>query len=276
MNKFISFLAAASLLALQTPAYATTGNNGNGNGGCGVGQTTNGCGDVTVPLISYPTNVLNTTSTSNATGVGIGVGVSSSESNSNSNSFSNAIANGGSVKSDIRNSNDNTLLNVSTNHNSIGNVSTGASTSHVGNVSSSSNVGNLSTGASNSTVGNVSTGASTSKSDQSQSTQNSNNSQVIVAGDEAQQRNPVSTAYASPLIAGSDTCMGSTSAGGQGIGFALSLGTTWTDKNCMNLKNARQLQSMGYSGAAVQLVCMNKDVRKAMSAAGTPCEKIKE
>jgi hypothetical protein len=108
---------------------------------------------------------------------------------------------------------------------------------------------------------------------QSQSTANANNSQQSVRVDgDTYQRAPVSTAYSAPLTAGSDTCMGSSSAGGQGIGFGLSLGTTWTDKNCVRLKNARELAMMGFRDAAVQLLCEDKAVARAMAAAGTACD----
>lgn len=85
--------------------------------------------------------------------------------------------------------------------------------------------------------------------------------------------NPSNTASAPSLIVGGDTCMGSSSAGAQGIGFGISFGSSWTDKNCVRLKNARQLDEMGYKSAAVQLMCMNDDVNKAMRLAGTPCDK---
>ncbi len=65
--------------------------------------------------------------------------------------------------------------------------------------------------------------------------------------------------------------MGSSSIGGQGFTFGLSIGTTWTDSNCQRLKNSRQLQALGYQRAAVALVCVDDDVRAAMLAAGTPC-----
>jgi hypothetical protein len=110
---------------------------------------------------------------------------------------------------------------------------------------------------------------SASNSNQSQSTANANNSSVNVEGD--QYRAAASTAYAPQLVTGSDTCMGSSSAGGQGIGFGFSLGTSWTDKNCVRLKNSRQLQSMGQNAAAIQLMCQDPEVRTAMLEAGTPC-----
>ena len=81
----------------------------------------------------------------------------------------------------------------------------------------------------------------------------------------------MNTAYAAPLTAGEDTCMGSSSIGGQAVGFGLSIGTTWTDTNCQRLKNSRQLASLGFTRAAVALVCVDEDVQNAMNAAGTPC-----
>jgi hypothetical protein len=73
------------------------------------------------------------------------------------------------------------------------------------------------------------------------------------------------------LVAGEDTCMGSSTIGGQGVGFGISIGTTWTDENCQRLKNARELSSLGFNKAAVALVCLDDDVQTAMRAAGTPC-----
>jgi hypothetical protein len=100
--------------------------------------------------------------------------------------------------------------------------------------------------------------------------ENSNNASQNV-NVEAQQRNPVSTAYAPPLAVGEDTCMGSSSVGGQGVGFGISFGTTWTDENCQRLKNSRQLAALGYRKASVALLCVNDDVARAMAAAGLPC-----
>lgn len=93
---------------------------------------------------------------------------------------------------------------------------------------------------SNSAVKN--SGNSSSKS--SASTANANNSaqSVTVHGDTvsyaAQERNPVSTAYA-PSIAPTAPCMGSTSGGAQGVGFGFSIGSTWTDDNCVLLEQVR-------------------------------------
>lgn len=106
---------------------------------------------------------------------------------------------------------------------------------------------------------------------QSADNSNSNNASQDVNVNTHHQRAPVSTAFAAPLVAGEDTCMGSSSAGAQGISFGLSFGTTWRDRNCMRLKNSRQLVSLGYPRAATALMCQDRYVREAMEEAGTPC-----
>ena len=101
--------------------------------------------------------------------------------------------------------------------------------------------------------------------DQEQSVQNVGNVHI------ENERPPVSTAYAAPLVSGEDTCMGSSSIGAQAVTFGLSVGTTWQDDNCRRLKNSRQLVALGYHRAATALMCVDEDVRSAMIAAGTPC-----
>lgn len=86
------------------------------------------------------------------------------------------------------------------------------------------------------------------------------------------QRQPVATAFAAGLASSFDTCMGSSSMGVQSIGFGISLGSTWTDENCKRLKNSARLQLMGFSGAALALMCQEKTVAQAMRVAGTPCK----
>lgn len=87
-------------------------------------------------------------------------------------------------------------------------------------------------------------------------------------------RLPVATAYAAPLVASEDTCMGSRGAGLQVASFGVSVATTWEDRNCRRLKNARELARLGYREAAVQLLCMDDEVYAAMERAGTPCEGV--
>lgn len=91
-------------------------------------------------------------------------------------------------------------------------------------------------------------------------------------GAQANPRSPVNTAWAAPLTSGFDTCLGSASGGAQTVGFGVSFGTTKVDKNCVRLKNASALNSLGHREAAVALMCQNADVRKAMETAGTPCK----
>lgn len=85
---------------------------------------------------------------------------------------------------------------------------------------------------------------------------------------------PVSTAYAPNLTASEDTCMGSTSAGGQGMTFGISFGTTWKDENCIIRKDARFLHSAGYPAVGLSLMCSKSSVLEAVKRAGTREQKI--
>ncbi|QGZ95479.1 OmpA family protein [Terricaulis silvestris] len=84
-------------------------------------------------------------------------------------------------------------------------------------------------------------------------------------------RIPVPTAYSPRIVASEDTCMGSRSFGLQLAGFGVSFGTTWQDRQCMRIKNARQLNALGYQRAAIALLCQDDEVFDAMERAGTPC-----
>lgn len=79
-----------------------------------------------------------------------------------------------------------------------------------------------------------------------------------------------STAYAPALTSGMDTCMGSSSVGGSGVGFGFSVGTTWNDENCVRLKNAREMAAMGYKNVAVAMMCQDAKVREAAESIGSP------
>lgn len=83
-----------------------------------------------------------------------------------------------------------------------------------------------------------------------------------------QRRIPVNTATAPALTSGNDVCMGSTSIGGQARAFGFSFGTTWTDTNCVRLKNANALAALGHNEAALSLLAQNVDVARALRAAG--------
>lgn len=106
---------------------------------------------------------------------------------------------------------------------------------------------------------------------QSQSADNAGNAQSVTQSYAAQKRNPVSTAFAAPLVAADDTCMGSTSISGQGAPIGISFGKTYQDADCVRRKDARELHNMGHPGAAIALMCQNENVAAAMQTAGTPC-----
>jgi outer membrane protein OmpA-like peptidoglycan-associated protein len=84
-------------------------------------------------------------------------------------------------------------------------------------------------------------------------------------------RVPVATAFAASLTASQETCMGSRSFGVQAIGFGLSVATTWPDRQCRRIRNARALEDFGYRSAALALLCQDEEVYDAMQRAGTPC-----
>lgn len=53
--------------------------------------------------------------------------------------------------------------------------------------------------------------------------------------------------------------------------LGISAGTTFTEENCIRLKNAKLLYDMGMKVAAVSIMCQDKKVFNAMMMAGTPC-----
>ena len=84
-------------------------------------------------------------------------------------------------------------------------------------------------------------------------------------------RAPVSTAAAAALATSSEACMGSSSIGGQGVGFGLSFGTTWENEDCKLRKQAGLLYAVGAPEAAKELLCTAPEIRAAYLAAGKPC-----
>lgn len=73
------------------------------------------------------------------------------------------------------------------------------------------------------------------------------------------------------LVASNDTCHGSTSGSINFAGFGGGLGSTVVDKNCVMLKNARELWNMGMRGAAIARLCMDSDNRYALEITGFTC-----
>lgn len=53
--------------------------------------------------------------------------------------------------------------------------------------------------------------------------------------------------------------------------LGISAGTTFTEENCLRLKNAKVMYDMGMKVAAVSVMCQDKKVFAAMMHAGTPC-----
>lgn len=84
-------------------------------------------------------------------------------------------------------------------------------------------------------------------------------------------RFPVATAVAASLSASQETCMASRAFGVQAISFGFSFATTWPDRQCRRIRNARALENLGYRRAALALLCQDEEVHDAMERAGTPC-----
>ncbi len=170
-----------------------------------------------------------------------------------------------SIKNLAFNSSSNTQANTSANKNASGN----------GNSS-----GNTSANANTNAGGNSNTNASTSRSDSRASASASasadatagssgggGSSSVSVEGDET----PASSAAGVYVTTSDDTCMGSSGVGGQDITVGFSIGSTWTDSNCIMLKNARELMAQGHPKAAKARLCMDEDNAMAFELAGEPC-----
>lgn len=117
-------------------------------------------------------------------------------------------------------------------------------------------------------------------SNQNSNANSGNNAQtsVSVQGDNVSYQAakiPVATAYAAGLTASNGTCMGSTSAGVQGMSVGVSIGSTWKDSGCDRRYNAQALAAVGQAKAAVALLCQDSDIKAAMEVAGTPCADVK-
>ena len=69
----------------------------------------------------------------------------------------------------------------------------------------------------------------------------------------------------------SDLCTISSSGSVQTQILGLSVGTTYTEENCLRLKKAQKLYNFGMKVAAVSVMCQDPDVWEAMMSAGTPC-----
>jgi hypothetical protein len=57
----------------------------------------------------------------------------------------------------------------------------------------------------------------------------------------------------------------------QGPGFGVSGGSTKLDEGCHLVRMSVRMEALGYTPAAVALMCQDKAVEAAMRTAGTPC-----
>jgi hypothetical protein len=252
MKTFLLSIAFASTAMFSGLALATQpGNNGGGNGGCGVGQQTNGCG------AQGGTGGAGGQG-GNGLGVGVGVGVANAAATANAAAVSGSTSGAaviGSGNSNVRNTNNNANVQGQSQSSRNSNRNT-AEGGRGGNAAATG-------GAGGNSGGNTLTGGAVA---------------VSVEGDKgdlvyapAAERAPVATAYAAPLVSSNGTCMGSSSAGGQGAALGLSFGTTWTDTNCDIRYDAEALRAAGMVDAARARLCQKAEIKDAMAAAGTPC-----
>lgn len=78
------------------------------------------------------------------------------------------------------------------------------------------------------------------------------------------------------LTTSNDTCMGSTSGSVNIAGFGFGGGSTWTDKNCVRLKNSRELWNMGMRAASISLMCNDPENKTALELTGYACPSRKK
>jgi hypothetical protein len=161
------------------------------------------------------------------------------------------------VTSNNTNNNINTSTSTVTSDNTNRNYNT--------NVNESTNI-NKNTSVNTSTNTNYDTSNITSKSD--------TNSVVTTNGSQTTKlKSPPPSAIAPQFSSGhgNDLCTVGASGAVQTQILGMSFGTTFTEENCIRLKNAKTLYDMGMKVAAVSIMCQDKQVFDGMMAAGTPC-----
>jgi len=156
------------------------------------------------------------------------------------------------------NNNNNSNKNYNTNNNYNANTNNNTNTNNNNNKNTNTNNNNSNAAASAGALSNANSNSAGG---------DGGSSSVNISGDEA----AASSAAPVYLTSSNDTCMGSSGVGGQGMSFGFSLGTTWTDSNCIMLKNARELKVQGHEKAAKARLCMDKDNAMAFELAGEPC-----
>lgn len=114
----------------------------------------------------------------------------------------------------------------------------------------------------------ISSSTSTSTSDSSATSNSGGNVQSINI--ESNKRS-ASTAYAGTVYP-TAMCMGSSSGGVQSTVFGFSAASSWTDKNCMVLEQARSAATvLGDKAVAEEIMCSLKEYREARNRIGNPC-----
>ena len=105
-------------------------------------------------------------------------------------------------------------------------------------------------------------------------TESTTNSTVTTNGNmETTVKSPPPSAISPQLGANSnsDLCTIGVAGAVQTQILGISAGTTFTEENCLRLKNAKTLYDMGMKVAAVSVMCQDENVFDAMMMAGTPC-----
>lgn len=131
-------------------------------------------------------------------------------------------------------------------------------------VAAPTSIAGSNSGANNQTINFNTPGATTS-------TITTNGNQTVntnVSGTETLRNVPA--VNAPPLTTSNDTCMGSVSAGGAVAGFGATFGKTYTDENCVMLKNSQQFWNYGMRSTAVLLMCQNAQNAKALAESNPP------
>ena len=178
---------------------------------------------------------------SSANNGGVTVGPSSSNSDSGSTSSATNSANNGGI--------------------TVGSQTTGASTSTSN--SGSTSISKTKSEATGGAGGSAMTGAASAANSQNLTVNNQATDKLMT----------VPQVYAPALTTTlTETCMGSSSGGASGMGWGVSLGTSWRDGECVRRLDAREVeQLLGDREAARAILCGGKDVYDAYQAVGRPC-----
>lgn len=155
--------------------------------------------------------------------------------------------------------------------NSPGSAASGSnSAANSGSVSVSESHGGAANAASNAITGpstaNASTGAATS-------TNAGNEQNIIFNSANPDSIKTVPQVYAPALTTTlSETCMGSSSGGASGLGWGVTLGSSWRDDECVRRLTARELaQTLGDQEAARGVLCGSPAVFEVYERLGRPC-----